>query len=46
MSNTNVTTQKPTSYLRPYGRPPDGLATHPTHTAPSCSPVLSNRLAR
>jgi hypothetical protein len=30
MSNTIVTTQKPTGYLRPYGRPPDGPTTH-TH---------------
>jgi hypothetical protein len=30
MSNTNVTTQQPIGYLRPYGRPPDGPATH-TH---------------
>jgi glycine cleavage system protein P-like pyridoxal-binding family len=29
-SNNIVTTQKPTGYLRPYGRPPDGPATH-TH---------------
>ena len=29
-SNTIVTTQKPASYLRPHGRPPDRLATH-TH---------------
>jgi hypothetical protein len=30
MSNTNVTTQQPIGYLRPYGRPPDGPTTH-TH---------------
>jgi hypothetical protein len=47
-SNTIVTTHKPTSYLRPYGRPPDGPMGRrrtPTHTAPSGSLVLSHSLA-